>query len=356
MKASIRCGWIAAALLALPHAALAVTLKPGDFLVADPDFIHVPLHRSAIWHVDGQTGDRTILSDPEHGAGPAINAATDVLVDSSGNILVADGYGGAILGINPQSGDRRWVSAPGYGIGSGPPFMGFGDMVQHSDGMIYMANYRTPQIIRFDPVTGDRAIVSDGERGSGPPLMLPTSVAFDQEGRLLVADAGPDDPDNNGEIGGQVLSIDLATGDRGVVWSSSDSLNPLSPSGVAVNRHGDIVIISHCALWTLDLESQSSELFATLAYSDEGAGCPGKLSYDPHGDRFLVTAREQGVLLAIGAEDRRVTLISGDGRGLGEPFRFPHAVAVVVPEPTTAELVILAVAVYGLSRRLRARR
>lgn len=60
------------------------------------------------------------------------------------------------------------------------------------------------RIVRVDPVTGDRTILSGAERGEGPTMLAPTSITQAPDGSLVVTDV----------IASRVLRIDPQTGDR----------------------------------------------------------------------------------------------------------------------------------------------
>src|SRR5690349_4937901 len=84
--------------------AFAVTLHPGDILVADPDFVHgitssafdLDLMQPSIARVDPVTGVREIVTSKTIGDGAPLLSATQVVVDKLGRITVADPYSDAL--------------------------------------------------------------------------------------------------------------------------------------------------------------------------------------------------------------------------------------------------------------------
>ncbi len=88
-----------------------------------------------------------------------------------------------------------------------------------------------PRIIRVDPVTGDRTIVSDATTGIGPLLQTPRAIAAGPDGSLFVVDAAPHEPD-------RVLRVDPMSGDRSVISSSTVG------HGLALDRVGRIAVES----------------------------------------------------------------------------------------------------------------
>jgi hypothetical protein len=102
-------------------AAHAVTLTPGDIIVAGPE-------ASAggpgpLLHIDAATGDRTVISGcidaPDCtqilGTGPPWGAVSQAGVSSDGQILVLDNNGTTlgkvrVFSVDPESGDRTIIS------------------------------------------------------------------------------------------------------------------------------------------------------------------------------------------------------------------------------------------------------
>ena len=87
-----------------------VVLHDGTLLVAD--------YSKAIIRVDVKSGDRTIVSGRDVGAGPDFVGPFDITVDGKGNIYVADADLKSVIRVHPQSGDRSIVSSAH--VGSGP--------------------------------------------------------------------------------------------------------------------------------------------------------------------------------------------------------------------------------------------
>ena len=83
----------------------------------------------------------------------------------------------------------------------------------------------TYQNYGFDPVSGDRAIVSDAGTGTGPALQFPVAIAVEASGDLVVVDRNLQ----------ALVRVDPATGDRTIL---SDGGN-----GVAVEASGDLVVV-----------------------------------------------------------------------------------------------------------------
>src|ERR1041384_2504776 len=96
------------ATLILAANSMAVTLKPGDIVVADSQF--------AVLRIDSVTRKPEVIS-----SGGKLVRPFGVAIDRNGDILVADTGALAIIRINPATGEQTIVSSGGilgtpYGI------------------------------------------------------------------------------------------------------------------------------------------------------------------------------------------------------------------------------------------------
>ena len=97
-------------------AARALVLNPDD-----PNIIYATsFNEQAVFEIDISTGDRTIISTAGGGAsglvvgsGTAIGAPLGIVVDTDGSLLIADlsTGGGAIVRVDPETGDRVLISS-----------------------------------------------------------------------------------------------------------------------------------------------------------------------------------------------------------------------------------------------------
>ena len=135
-------------------------------------------------------------------------------MEASGDILVSnEGVTGGtqLLRINPATGDRVVLSA--NGTGTGPTITGAS--VGLENGVIYLMD-QNGTIMSVDPLTGDRTLISGPTRGTGPGFVFPVSMASDSANSVVVLDmkqapAGP------GFGLGALIRVDLATGNRTVL-------------------------------------------------------------------------------------------------------------------------------------------
>ena len=120
------------------------------------------------------------------GAGPDFADPHDIAVEASGDLVVADPGLVAVLRVDPVTGDRTIVSDAG--TGAGPAFANpFGVAVEASGDLVVVDN-ALDAVLRADPVTGDRTVVSDAGTGTGPKFVFASGIAVEASGDLVVVD------------------------------------------------------------------------------------------------------------------------------------------------------------------------
>ncbi len=182
------------------------------------------------------------------GAGPPIGRLFGIALDAAGTIYAADGQ--ALYRIDPVSGDRVLVSgctdaACSGQVGSGPDFGQPADLVIAPSGAVY-ASYQIEGVVfgalrQIDPSTGARTLVSGCEdiacstvRGTGPRFDNPFGLGLDLDGTLLVADSQLD----------AVLRVDPVSGDRTLVSGCADaSCSSARGAGPGFGEALDLVVI-----------------------------------------------------------------------------------------------------------------
>ncbi len=205
----------------------------GDLLVAEQSIVAGGAVPSVI-RVDRTTGARTLISSNASPAGgPSFSTPSGIAVESSGQILVVDmgAFGsGAVIRVDPATGARTLVSRNGAPAG-GPQLNGPMDLAVAANGDIYVANTFGTNVIRVDPVTGARTMVSaNGNPGGGNPFVWPWGMTIDAGGDILIADSqafgGP----------GGIIRVDPATGARTVLSNNATGAGP------QFSHPGDLVV------------------------------------------------------------------------------------------------------------------
>jgi len=163
--------------------------------------------------VEHASGVRTVLSGDSTGAGPTFPLPVDLELDA-GRVLVLDAYAG-LLAVDPADGTRALLS--GAGMGSGPE-LAFAQGLALDGGQALVSAFvlagetSRSAVLTIDLASGDRALLSGLDVGSGPELSGAGGLALDaRRRRALVMDAGRR----------ELVAVDLASGARSVLSSSS---------------------------------------------------------------------------------------------------------------------------------------
>jgi hypothetical protein len=223
----------------------------GDVLVVDEDLGGL----GVLFSVNPANGARTILSNFSNAAqGPTAGQPWGVVLESSGTILVALLNGGtssrgAIMRIDPVTGMRTLVSDFGDAaqgpIGISPASVDLG-----VDGSIFVIDPDATTsvganglLFRVDPVTGNRSLVSDFRlAGFGPTGIDPIDLAVSSQGQILVADMSAS-PALSGY--GVLFAVDATTGNRTIISDFGNAtLGPtgLNTRAVAIEADGNILV------------------------------------------------------------------------------------------------------------------
>jgi DNA-binding beta-propeller fold protein YncE len=224
--------------------------------------------------VDPATSRHTVLANTTTGAGPTLGLAASVAVEATGQLLIADSSLGAIIRVDPGTGDRTLVSDAN--TGGGPTLSRPQSIAVAPDGQLFVLDYEViglpsgvaleeNRVLRVDPITGNRTLVSDG-CGSGQLL---TSIAIETAGTLVLVD-----PE-----GTAVWRVDPSTGNCTIVSSKlgdSDIFSEVgtgpgfrAPRGIAVEATGHLVVLDPQRTAVLRIETSTGD--RTLV-SDVGTG------------------------------------------------------------------------------------
>lgn len=241
-----------ALLLALPFGACAdggcfsITGACGGGAPSEPSIQAVRLADSSV----------VVVSDETRGSGPVIENATGIALDPAGNrLLVIDVHAPAtwtLYAVDLASGNRTILSDETRGSGPLPPPGNAAIALDEVDDRVFVAHFR--YLITVDPDTGDRLEVSGPNVGQGPDIGNVTGVALDlAEGRAFVADT---------DLQG-VLEIDLATGDRSVLDQFFQT-----PTSVALDAaHQRLLVTVDGALLGVDLATGLTEAISPSSQS-----------------------------------------------------------------------------------------
>jgi streptogramin lyase len=254
----------------------------GQVVVADDGL-------DAVLRVDPGSGDRTIASRAGSGAGTPFGGPVDIVVEANGQLMVVDVLLGAVLRIDPGSGARTAVSGCVDSVGcadpmgSGPVFRSPQALAVEADGRLVVVDDGRAAVVRVDPATGDRTVVSDASTGSGLPFAFPIGIAVEATGALVVTDFGFR----------TVVQVDPATGNRTLVSGRGRGGGPLShPRGILVEADGTLVVVDNALRAVLRVDPATGDR-SIMSDTSTGSGPsfvgPVAITVDAN-DRLMVDA------------------------------------------------------------------
>lgn len=253
-------------------------------------FLLIDSSERALYSVDRDTGDRTVLIENEDSSdGSFLSFPSELLQNSNGAITwILDPTTKKIFAANMSTNTFSLLTSNNSGFSTdGHRWSSPRDFARISGLGLFVSDHSGCAIYSVDTSSGGRTRALDYAAGSGPSWSDPTSIEIDDEaGELLLSCA------NDGEI----YSVSLDDGSRELVTGPDVGAGPslLAPQAVvALNAH-------------------------TLIVTDTGAGQP----------RVLSVHRVSG--------DR--TLLSGQGVGGGVSFNDASSLAV---DPNTNSAFVL---------------
>ncbi len=201
---------------------------------ADSSIVALDLWRKAVIRIDPVSGDRTIVSNDTTGSGPIFSSPAGLAIEADGSLVIAEER--VLKRVDPVTGNRMIVS--GHTTGSGPVFSSLVDLAIEADRSIVALDLRRKAVMRIDPVTGDRMIVSDGTTGSGPVFLSPAALAIEAGGSLVVAD------DHRLLYRSALVRIDPVSGDRTIISNDTTGIGPVlvSLTALAIEANGSLVV------------------------------------------------------------------------------------------------------------------
>ncbi len=219
-----------------------------------------------------------------------------VAVDGRGNILVLDKEAHAVMQLDNKGGGRPTIFFRGEALPRKPLYSPSGIAVS-SKGEIAIADSGTSSVFRI--VEGKLVAVGDPDPTKSP-FGQPQALAFDAAGDLIIPDLGYE-------------AVFRARGN-----SVSKVATVLAPSGVCMDKNGNIIVISASRriLTRIDPSGKSTMLFQ---------GPPFEFP-------LAVAAHPDGSFVIVDGYARSVFRVLSDGKintiAKGEPLRYPSAVVI----------------------------
>jgi len=237
----------------------------GIAVEADGNLVVVDIDLKRVLRVNPVNGTRSIVSDAGRGSGPCFETVWDIAVEDDGSLMVVDSglhALNAVLRVDPVSGDRSIVS--GGGTGSGTPFgQGPIAIAVEAGGSLVVLDQDLEAVVRVNPASGARSVLSGSGRGSGPAFSAPTGIAVEADGGLVIVDNGLE----------AVLRVDPVSGDRVIVSDSGTGSGPSFkvPWDIAVEADGQLVVADRMLKAVLRVDPANGNR-SILSDADTGSG------------------------------------------------------------------------------------
>ena len=198
-------------------------LANGDFAAAD-------FGGERLIIIDGETGERTVLTGQGRGTGPKLNGPVSVDELDENTLIVSEFSSQSVLFVDRETGNRSYLtSSAENGRGAGPILGTRGLTIDpNNPSRLLATDFALDAVIAVDIETGNRSIhssaISETPRGDGPPLNNPFGIDVDTDGTIYISDMGMR----------AVVAIDEA-GNRTVISSNEgigEGINFGSPWGL----------------------------------------------------------------------------------------------------------------------------
>ena len=238
----------------------------------------------------------------------------------TGKLLVVDQSPAGILKTDPISGDRVLIS--GGPIGSGTDFDQPDSVALNADGTtLIVADELLPGVFSVDPSTGNRTVVSSRTVGSGSNFVAPVDVTIDSSGDLLVVDRAQ-----------MVFRVNPSNGARTIVSGGGKGSGTafVEPVGIAIDHSGRLIVADRGLKAVLAVDPSSG---ARTVLSGDGTGTgtsfftPVDVAVDSHGKLIVADLTLTGVF-EVDPDSGARTVLSGAGTGSGPSFNNVASVAL----------------------------
>lgn len=296
----------------------------GRLLVADSVL-------ATVFSVDLTTGNRSILSDLNTGTGEPMLSASDIAFDPVRLIaIVTDSSprNPRVVSVDVRNGDRTTLSGPGVGDGpelSGPRSVSLD--LQNDRVLVADSNDGRDAILAIDIESGDRTVIFESRRGTGPFFDDTRDVALDvARNRLLVSDDGSD--------GKKLVAIDIDTGNRITLTDATTGAGPeiTNFESVTVDTANDrVLLIDRVGSKIVGVDPETGDR-TVLAENGVGTGPdfenPSDIAFDPATKTALVTDSRTIALVAVDLATGSRTIVSSNTVGSGPMMQNPQDVEI----------------------------
>lgn len=274
--------------------------------------------------------------DPAAASTDVINNATfavpqSIALDSANSRLVlVDSSLGAVFAVDLNSDQRTVVSSDD--IGQGPALIfPIGIAVDETNSRAYVIDAgdagAEPALVAVDLATGDRTTLSNSSNGVGPAFTFPDTVALDLGGnrnRALVVDVGSD----------AVFAVDLNSGDRTLVTEFEPTDSSIFPIAITVDPGTNRALVNvrdvsntDSSVVAIDLSTEATSVVSAIGSSGVALNAAGGITVDSSG-QIIVSDSSLSALVRIDPNNGNRSIFSSAAVGGGD-IDFVSPVALV---------------------------
>ena len=239
----------------------------------------------------------------------------------------------AVIRVDPNTGNRTIVSdantvisEDGTDFPAGSNWVVPQGVTVEADGRLAVTDPGRVSVHRVDPATGERTFASGGTSLTGPPFIRPTGIAVappsaESDGVLVVADAGQG-----------VIEIN-STGDRFILsdFEIDGAVSLQSPFGIAVEASGTAVVtdLGLKALVRVMLDETEERAIFSDATTGSGVNWITPLDIDVEGSgNLLVVDAGLNAVVRVDPTNGNRTIVSNTSNGTGPAFSQVRALAI----------------------------
>jgi hypothetical protein len=309
-------------------------LSPGVYDPASDEVIVLDVTGSLL-RARLQPGDREFVSDALYGSGPLFEQPAAITDDPTRKRwIVADGDLKALIAVDKASGDRSVISDDSHGTGTG-----FGALIAldvHVDGSndeIIVLDDTT--VWSVDPISGDRTVIASGSVGSGASFANSADLVVDGTRAIVVGCYG------GYPCAGQMIGVDLATGNRTVLSAQATGTGPIDAFSGIAPHNGKFLVSGDTMLLEIDAANGNRSVIADDSTGDGPALTRIQaLGIDTYEDRAVLINEfdTPQKLLAV-------DLVTGDRTLLSDPEMnsqgpYPGILTDLLADAATHRLII----------------
>ena len=289
--------------------------------------------------IDLASGNRAVISDNEEvGSGSSFLSIQGLVTDSAGSVLYAADFTGDLLRVDPATGARTIVSPSTLGLANGGVFeQHLGMLFVEGNGSVLVSECLHGQLVSIDPSDGARSILTPPFRGDGPPLIGVRAMALRQSGDTLITLNGKGGTPDTGSVS-NVTSVDTTTGHRAILSNAAVGSGEVMADVFDViddSAHGRYLVTDRQAKAVIAIDPDTGDRAILSDNLSHGSGAqfevPLGIAIDTARNRAIVVDVALDALIGVDLETGDRTIITQvGGAGSGEDFDVPVDIEIDV--------------------------